>query len=279
MPPCTSRHLFDYYVFAIHDDDDARAAKEQFLVRQLPSIRFFPLGSAPKKEVSRIFFEHNADFDEVQKDILELIDDKTFALQPYEVQRHLEENLQVGKILMFLLYDTPTVSLTFRVLSQLPEYQHKFAFFTVKDPDDHILQQFQVQKLPEIVGVFRDLQEGENMEDEILMHQVKMSLYGKRIEFQILREYMKIVPYPLSIPSSTRISKPAPRRSRRFSPPASSTSCATAKPKSASSVSSTVKKKQNGQTRSTPWSKSRISSDKTQFPSFIWMQTATMNSY
>lgn len=114
-------------------------AKQELSARSLPTIRFFPVGTPEKKKATKVLFPADIEFEEISKDIQDLIDDKSININEQELQFHLQGGLQENKVLIILFYNTPAVSLTFRVVSQLSQFQSKFRFLSFKNAPEQVL--------------------------------------------------------------------------------------------------------------------------------------------
>jgi len=68
-----------------------------------------------------------------------------------------------------------------------------YRFFSIRDPSEDTLRKFQVEKLPEVVGLFRELKEDEDPEDEVKAESVRLAIYKEKMEYNTLKEFLLIV--------------------------------------------------------------------------------------
>jgi hypothetical protein len=59
--------------------------KESLSSRQYPTVRFFTVGNAQKKRANKVHFPADMDFEEIQKDIQDLIDDRSTGVSAQEL--------------------------------------------------------------------------------------------------------------------------------------------------------------------------------------------------
>jgi hypothetical protein len=88
-------------------------------VKQYPNIRMFGMGSESRKRTNRILFPQDMDLEEIYKDILDLVVDKSQNLNEKDLQAKLHNSLLESKITIINFYTTPQVGLTYRVASAL----------------------------------------------------------------------------------------------------------------------------------------------------------------
>lgn len=52
-----------------------------------------------------------------------------------------------------------------------------YSFYNTKDASEATLKKFKVNKLPEVVGIFRELKEGEDINDPVQSESIRLASY------------------------------------------------------------------------------------------------------
>ncbi|CAD8111869.1 unnamed protein product [Paramecium sonneborni] len=183
------KSLFDYYEFQVKTQEDEELIKELH-IKSYPSIRFFQVGNSEKKRASKITFTKEYTLDEMNKDILELVDDKTINTNEQSLQMQLSQYLTDNNIIVIYFYQTQQVGLTYRVLSQLQEYYGKYKFLSFKNASQKVIEQFQIQNQPSITIIFRDVKDKKELDEELKPDQVRQALFTGKHGYDEIKSFL-----------------------------------------------------------------------------------------
>ncbi|CAD8209302.1 unnamed protein product [Paramecium pentaurelia] len=181
--------LFDYYELQVNTQEDEELIKE-LQIKSYPSIRFYQVGNTAKKRASKISFTKEYSLDEINKDIQELIDDKTININEQSLQMQLSQYITDNNIVVLYFYQTPQVGLTYRVLSQLQEYHGKYKFLSFKNASQKVIDQFQIPNQPAITIIFRDVKDKKELEEELKPDQVKQALFTGKHGYDEIKSFL-----------------------------------------------------------------------------------------
>ena len=98
------------------------------------------MGNESRKKTNRILFPQDMDLEEIYKDVLDLVIDKSLGVDEQYIKSKLRDTLVEGKICIINFYNTPQVGLTYRVVSALSQFQEKFVFLSFKNAPESVLQ-------------------------------------------------------------------------------------------------------------------------------------------
>ncbi|CAD8121612.1 unnamed protein product [Paramecium sonneborni] len=182
------KSLFDYYELQVNTQQDEELAKE-LNIKSYPSIKFYQVGNAGKKKSTKISFTKEYNLEEINKDIQDLIDDKTININEQTLQMQLSQFIADNNIVVIYFYQTPLVGLTYRVLSQLQEYYGKYKFLSFKNAPEMVIQQFQIPTQPSITIIFREVKDKKELEEELLPEQVKQALFTGKHTYEEIKSF------------------------------------------------------------------------------------------
>ncbi|KAM3143769.1 hypothetical protein pb186bvf_004045 [Paramecium bursaria] len=181
------KSLFDYYVL---NATSYEGLAKEIGIKTIPSIKFYQVGNAGKKKATRIQFDQSTNLEEINKDLQELIDDRSIAISEHTLQQTLSQTIHDNKNAVFLFYNTPGVGLTYRVLSQLEEYSDKFKFFSFRDAPEQILKQFQITSFPSIQLIFREVKNKQELEEDVKPEQVKSAYFTGKMNLDEIKVFL-----------------------------------------------------------------------------------------
>ncbi|CAD8212594.1 unnamed protein product [Paramecium octaurelia] len=181
--------LFDYYEFQVNTQEDEELVKE-LQIKSYPSIRFYQVGNTQKKRASKISFTKEYSLEEINKDIQELVDDKTININEQTLQMQLSQYIADNNIVVLYFYQTQQVGLTYRVLSQLQEYYGKYKFLSFKNASQKVIDQFQIPHQPAITIIFRDVKDKKELEEEVKQDQVKQALFTGKHGYEEIKSFL-----------------------------------------------------------------------------------------
>ncbi|CAK63922.1 unnamed protein product (macronuclear) [Paramecium tetraurelia] len=183
------KSLFDYYELQVDTQQDEELAKELF-IKSYPSIRFYQVGNAGKKKSNKISFTKEYKIEEINKDIQDLIDDKTININEQTLQMQLSQFIADNNIVVIYFYQTPIVGLTYRVLSQLQEYYGKYKFLSFKNAPEMVIKQFQIPSQPAITIIFREVADKKELEEELKPEQVRQALFTGKHSYEEIKSFI-----------------------------------------------------------------------------------------
>lgn len=73
--------MFDYYEVKVTPENE-KYIKDNLGTRGYPNIRYMTVGNAQKKRATKVHFPNDLDFEEISKDILDLVEDRSFSVNP-----------------------------------------------------------------------------------------------------------------------------------------------------------------------------------------------------
>jgi len=145
--------LFNYYHLNCQTADHEEYALESLKIKSFPTIAFYPFGT--KKRVSKYTFPHDYTVEDITKDLDEYIDDKSISLTLENSRSFITENMNQQKSpVIFLSNDQDEESiLYYKGYSNLEAFRDKLVFARFKNPNQAIMNTYNVQKLPAIFAV------------------------------------------------------------------------------------------------------------------------------
>lgn len=117
---------------------ETASLKDSLGVKQTPALVYYPK-SVAKKKVQKTVFPPRTSFEEIHKEIYEMIDDFTVALADgIEMQKHTGIHLQDGKYVAVLFHETD-IPLPYKLISNDDLFEEEVAFFRMKNPEPQVL--------------------------------------------------------------------------------------------------------------------------------------------
>ena len=104
---------------------------------------------------------------------------------------HLQDDKFVA-----LYFHSKQIPLTYKVVSNDPEFQEEVAFFRMKDPERDVMEQYQIKKLPALIVMIVDRYsqkaptEKEKKQDKVGMN-LKLAAYQGKFSYLELRNFFK----------------------------------------------------------------------------------------
>jgi hypothetical protein len=180
--------------FNCTDEESENVAKEKFGVKKFPRVIVFSTNSEKKPENS---LEISSVVD--SEDIINIVTNTEIKDNIREVSDSsissifLNNAIQLRKVTLIYLYrdEEDEVPLSFKSISANPLFKDKFDFIALKDPSPQTVQQFQVPKLPTIIGgipppegVDATTPEGQGMV-QTMIYQGSLEDYFELLEYQL----------------------------------------------------------------------------------------------
>jgi len=169
-------------------------AKEKFGVTKFPKLLVFSTGAEKNKETA-LDISVNTEEDEIVNIIegTEIKDNLREASESVLSSLIVNNALQLNKITLVYLYEgeEDEVPLSFRSISTNPIFAENFEFIAFKDPGAMTLQQFQVPRLPVIIGGLPppEGQEGSDAEGQgslrTMIYQGDINDYFELLEYNL----------------------------------------------------------------------------------------------
>lgn len=153
-----------------------------------------------KKNVQKTIFSRRDDFDTIQAEIDSMIDDFTVTLSSeMEMQKMTGIPLQEGKFVAVLFHEKD-IDLSYKVISNDNAFEEDVAFFRMRNPEESVMTQFQIQKLPALIVMMIDGEQAEPTEEEKKAGRVGMNLklasYTGKFNYDDLRSYFRTFARP-----------------------------------------------------------------------------------
>lgn len=145
--------MFTYYHFNCQPEDHEEYAFQSLKIKSFPTISFYPFG--PKKRVTKYTFHHDYNFEDIVKDLIEYIDDKSISLSLENSRSFITENLNKQKIPLILLSneEDEETNLYYKSYSNIEGFNDRLSFARFKNPTSGIMNTYHIQKLPAMFAV------------------------------------------------------------------------------------------------------------------------------
>lgn len=139
--------MMDYFVIDTAIPSNDKFAKETLEIKKVPSLRVFLAGQKKGKHI----FDGSMDLKDFLKDISEVTEDYSTALNEKDLQMFVSSAFQEEKVPAVLFYNGKEPYLTFRVLSAMSQFTEKIKFFRYREPNEKVLKNFNVAQVPKFV--------------------------------------------------------------------------------------------------------------------------------
>ncbi|KRX06280.1 Thioredoxin-like fold [Pseudocohnilembus persalinus] len=189
-------NMFEYFSFDANSEENLEFAKNHLFAKQTPAIRFYPHGIYKKQNSKIQFSDKITEIKEINQEFKEQFPDHTIIVSDdQQLQMQYQAQLMAGKVVHILFTDRET-PLTIKSFAIDENYNKQNAFIVYRNPSEQMKAQFQIQKYPKFVTLFKESdvqQQGTvNQSEPQAQDQAKVAEYPGKLNYKDLSDYLKI---------------------------------------------------------------------------------------